>query len=181
MILPAEIQEGDIVKAMVKEADDDMEEEAVGIVEMNTGNTLGVRFLSATEKIYKSACVYVLDEEVTATPYESLFEHYPGGSLDDLEIKGLGDDYYVFYAEVDVHDEDSEIWEEGDSDEDEDDFIVSDDDVDGEVHPPPGHEIIDKEWDEWQPRTPGARSFKDTVDMIEAYARRHADSLNFSR
>ena len=28
-----------------------------------------------------------------------------------------------------------------------------------------------KEWDEWKPSTPGAKSFKDTVDMIETYAR----------
>lgn len=166
MILSAEIQKGDIVKAMVKEGDCETEEEAIGVVEMNTGNTLGVRFLSATEKFYKSACVYVLDEEITATPYESLFEHYPEGKLVDLEMKELGDDQYVFYAEVDIEDDDSEIWED-DEESDMDDFIVPDDVVDGVVCPPPGHQAIDKAWDEWQPRTSGARSFKDTVDMIE--------------
>ncbi|QIG59489.1 hypothetical protein [Dishui Lake phycodnavirus 2] len=170
MILSAEIEKGDIVKAMVKEFDSETEEEAIGVVEMNTGNTLGVRFLTPTEKFYKSACVYELDEEMTATPYESLFEHYPGGTLEDLEIKGLGDDYYVFYAEVDIEDDDSDIWEDG-TDSEMDDFIVSDsEEVEG-VCLPPGHEAIDKAWDDWQPRTPGARSFKETVDMIEAHAR----------
>lgn len=170
MILPAEIEKGDVVKAMVKEGDDETEEEAIGVVEMNTGNTLGVRFLTPTEKFYKSACVYDLDEEMTATPYESLFEHYPGGTLEDLEMKELGDDQYVFYAEVDIEDDDSEIWEDG-SDSEMDDFIVSDSEDVGIVVPPPGHKAIDKAWDEWQPRTPGARSFKETVDMIEAQAR----------
>lgn len=177
MILPSEIEKGDIVKAMVKD-DQDVEEEACGVVEMNTGNVLGVRFLSATERVYKSACVYLLDEEMTATPYESLFEHYPGGTLEDLEIKELGDDQYVFYAEVDIEDDDSEIWED-EEDSDLEDFIVSDSEVDGVVCPPPGHEVIDKQWDEWKPRTPGGRSFKDTVDMIEMYARQQADNLNF--
>jgi hypothetical protein len=171
MILSAEIKKGDIVKAMVKEADSETEEEALGVVEMNTGRTLGVRFLSPTEKFYKSACVYVLDEEMTATPYESLFEHYPEGELVDLEMKELGDDQYVFYAEVDIEDDNSDIWED-ESDSDMDDFIVSDsEDVDGVVEPPPGHKEIDKAWDEWKPNTPGARSFKDTVDMIELHAR----------
>lgn len=171
MILSAEIEKGDIVKAMVKEGDSNTEEEAIGVVEMNTGRTLGVRFLTPTEKLYKSACVYHLDEDMTATPYESLFEHYPEGKLVDLEMKELGDDQYVFYAEVDIEDDDSEIWED-EEDSDMDDFIVSDsEDVDGVVAPPQGHEAIDKAWDEWQPRTPGARSFKDTVDMIEAHAR----------
>lgn len=171
MILSAEIEKGDIVKAMVKEGDSNTEEEAIGVVEMNTGRTLGVRFLTPTEKLYKSACVYHLDEDMTATPYESLFEHYPEGKLVDLEMKELGDDQYVFYAEVDIEDDDSEIWED-EEDSDMDDFIVSDsEDVDGVVAPPQGHEAIDKAWDEWQPQTPGARSFKDTVDMIEAHAR----------
>jgi len=170
MILSAEIKKGDIVKAMVKEGDSETEEEALGVVEMNTGRTLGVRFLSPTEKFYKSACVYVLDDEMTATPYESLFEHYPEGELVDLEMKELGDDQYVFYAEVDIEDDNSDIWED-ESDSDMDDFIVSDSEDVGVVVPPPGHKDIDKAWDEWKPNTPGARSFKDTVDMIEAHAR----------
>jgi len=178
MIVSSEIQKGDVIKAMVKD-DADVEEEALGVVEMNTGNVLGVRFLSATEKIYKSACVYALDEEMTATPYESLFEHYPGGALEDLEIKGLGDDYYVFYAEVDIEDEDSDIWED-EEDSDLEDFIVSDSEVDGVVVPPPGHEVIDKEWEDWEPRTPGARSFKETIDLIEQRTRIQMDNLNFS-
>jgi len=167
MIVPSEIRENDIVQAMVRE--DEVEEPTYGLVQMNTGNVLGVRFLSQTEKIYKSACVYQLDQEMTATPYESLCEHYPGGTFEDLEIKSLGHPYYVFYAEVDVEDDDSEIWEDDGSDLE--DFIVSDDE---QGPPPPGYKEIDQAWTDWEPRSPGARSFKDTVDHIEAWAKHRA-------
>ena len=56
MIVPSEIIENDIIKALVNE--DDVEEEMYGVVAMNTGNVLGVHYLSQTEKIYKSACVF---------------------------------------------------------------------------------------------------------------------------
>lgn len=173
MIVPSEIQVDDIVKAIVKEHDNDLEEATFGLVQMNTGSCLGVRFLSPTEKIYKSACVYEMDQEMTATPYESLCEHYPSGTtFEDLEMKSLGHPYYVFYAEVDVEDSDSEIWEDDGSDLD--DFIVSDSEDVGEASPPEGHREIDRAWDAWEPRSPGARSFKDTVDMIEMRARHSA-------
>ena len=156
--------------------DDDVEEPTYGVVQMNTGNVLGVRFLTPTEKIYKSACVYALDQEMTATPYESLCEHHPGGTFEDVEIKSVGHPYYVFYAEVDVEDDDSEIWEDDGSDLE--DFIVSDDDEEvGE--PPEGCKDIDRAWNDWEPRSPGARSFKDTVDLIEARARQRMDDSSF--
>jgi hypothetical protein len=176
MIVPSEIQVDDIVQAMVKDHDSELEEATYGLVQMNTGNVLGVRFLSPTEKIYKSACVYELDQEMTATPYTSLCEHHPAGTtFDDLEIKCLGSPYYVFYAEVDIEDDDSEIWEDDGSDLD--DFIVSDSEVVDDA-PPEGHKEIDRQWDDWEPRSPGARSFKETVDMIEMRAReRHSSSF----
>ena len=178
MIVPSEIEVDDIVKAIVKEHDNDLEEATYGLVQMNTGSCLGVRFLSPTEKIYKSACVYELDQEITATPYESLCEHHPGGTFEDLEIKSLGTPYYVFYAEVDVEDDDSEIWEDDGSDLD--DFIVPDDEMEEEEDLPDGHRAIDRAWDAWEPRSPGARSFKDTVDMIEMRARKSMDERHFA-
>ena len=52
-------------------------------------------------------------------------------------------------------DEDSEIIDESDDDgSDLEDFIVPDDEVDGMVIPPPNNATIDKEWNEWEPRSP---------------------------
>ena len=61
MIVPSEIIENDIVKVLVNE--DGVEDEMYGIVGMNTGNTIGLRYLNPTELFYKSACVYELEHE----------------------------------------------------------------------------------------------------------------------
>ena len=183
MIVPSEIVENDIVKVLVNE--DDIEDEMYGIVGMNTGLVLGIRYLELTNKLYKSASVYAYDPncEMSPVPYESLMEHHQSGvTFEDLEMKSLGNNMYAKYEEIDIEDDDSEIYnEESDSETDSemDDFIVSDDQVDGIVLPPGNHKEIDEEWEKWKPSTPGARSFKDTVDMIEMHARRHADNLNF--
>ena len=58
MIVPTEINQDDIVKVLVNE--DGIEDEMYGIVGMNTGQTLGLRYLNPTELIYKTACVYKL-------------------------------------------------------------------------------------------------------------------------
>ena len=42
---------------------------------------------------------------------------------------------------------------------DEDDEVVG--------SPPPDHKSIDIAWAEWKPTSPGGKSFKETVDMIE--------------
>ena len=48
------------------------------VVGMNTGNTLGLKYLSPTNKIYKSACVYQIEDgDLSPAPYESVSEHYP--------------------------------------------------------------------------------------------------------
>jgi hypothetical protein len=183
MIVPSEIVENDIVKVLVSE--EDVEDEMYGIVGMNTGLVLGIRYLELTNKTYKSACVYAHDPEsdMSPVPYESLMEHHPSGvTFEDLEMKSLGDNMYAKYDEIDIEDDDSEIYdEESDSETDSEmnDFIVADDHIDGIVLPPGNHIEIDKEWNEWKPSTPGARSFKETVDIIEMHARQHADNLNF--
>ena len=179
MIVPSEIIEDDIVKLLVNE--EDVEDEMYAVVGMNTGLVLGVRYLNPTELIYKSACVYKLEDgDMNPAPYESVMEHYPSGTtFEDLEMKSLGDKMYAFYSEIDIEDSDSEIYDEDESDSEMDDFIVPDDEIDGQVIPPSDYKSIDKEWNEWKPSTPGARSFKDTVDAIEALAKVHADNLSF--
>ena len=177
MIVPSEIIQDDIVKLLVNE--DELEDEMFAVVGMNTGQTLGVRYLNPTELIYKSACVYKLDEdELSPAPYESVMEHYPSGiSFSDLEMKSLGDGMYACLAEIDIEDSDSDIYDEG-TDSEMEDFIVSDSEVEGQVIPPANHASIDKEWNEWKPTSPGARSFKEKVDAIETMAKMHADNLS---
>jgi hypothetical protein len=169
MIVPSEIVQDDIVKLLVNE--DNLEDEMFAVVGMNTGLT--------TELIYKSACVYKLDEdELSPAPYESVMEHYPSGtSFSDLEMKSLGDGMYACLAEIDIEDSDSDIYDEG-TDSEMEDFIVSDSEIDGQVIPPANHASIDKEWNEWKPTSPGARSFKEKVDAIETMAKMHADNLS---
>jgi hypothetical protein len=180
MIVPSEIIQDDIVKLLVNE--DGLEDEMFAVVGMNTGLTLGVRYLNPTELIYKSACVYELEDgDMNPAPYESLMEHYPSGTtFVDLEMKSLGNGMFAYLSEIDVEDSDSEIYDDNESNSEMDDFIVPDDEIDGEVIPPPNHASIDKEWNEWTPSSPGARSFKETVDTIEAMVKLHTDNLSFN-
>jgi len=168
-----EIQENEIVKVFCKE--DDVEEDLYAVVTMNTGRVLGVRYLTATDKIYKSATCYQLEEEQQAVPPESLMEHHPGTTLEDLEFKMIDLDLYVRLMDVDVEDDNSDIWED-DDDEDDLSFVVSDDEEEARDLPA-DHIDIDREWHSWQPSTSGGRSFKDTVDMIEARERARLSSL----
>ena len=174
MIVPSEINQDDIVKVLVNE--DGLEDEMYGIVGMNTGNTLGLRYLNPTELIYKSACVYKIDSgDLSPTPYESVTEHHPSGtSFKDLEMKDLGADMFAYYSEIDIEDNDSDIYDDGHDDEsDLEGFVVSDSEIVGQdIELPVGHEEIDKEWNKWKPSTSGGKSFKETIDMIETRVRR---------
>ena len=178
MIVPSEIIQDDIVKLLVNE--DELEDEMFAVIGMNTGQTLGVRYLNPTELIYKSACVYKLDEdELSPAPYESVMEHYPSETtFNDLEMKSLGQGMYAYLEEIDIEDSDSDIYAEV-TDSEMEDFIVSDSEIEGQVIPPANHASIDKEWNEWKPTSPGARSFKEKVDAIETMAKMHADNLSF--
>ena len=174
MIVPTEINQDDIVKVLVNE--DGIEDEMYGIVGMNTGKTLGLRYLNPTELFYKNACVYQLEPmELSPAPYESVMEHFPiGTTFEDLEMKPLGMDRFAFYSEIDMEDTDSDIYDEGgDEESDLEGFVVSDSEISGQDIPlPPGHESIDKEWNEWEPTTSGGKSFKETIDAIETRIRR---------
>jgi hypothetical protein len=172
MIVPSEINENDIVKLLVNE--EGVEDEMYGVVGMNTGLTLGVRYLNPTELVYKSACVYKIDNgDLSPVPFESLMEHHPSGTtFKDLEMKDLGDGMFAYYSEIDVEDSDSDIYDEGESGSDLDGFVVSDTEIVGQdIIPPPGHQVIDKEWEAWNPSTSGGKSFKETVDMIEMHVK----------
>jgi hypothetical protein len=177
MIVPSEIVQDDIVKLLVNE--DNLEDEMFAVVGMNTGLTLGVKYLNPTELIYKSACVYKLDEdELSPAPYESVMEHYPSETtFSDLEMKSLGQGMYAYLEEIDIEDSDSDIYDEV-TDSEMEDFIVSDSEVEGQVIPPANHASIDKEWNEWKPTSPGAKSFKERVNAIETMAKMHADNLS---
>jgi len=177
MIVPSEIVQDDIVKLLVNE--DNLEDEMFAVVGMNTGLTLGVKYLNPTELIYKSACVYKLDEdELSPAPYESVMEHYPSETtFSDLEMKSLGQGMYAYLEEIDIEDSDSDIYDEV-TDSEMEDFIVSDSEVEGQVIPPANHASIDKEWNEWKPTSPGAKSFKERIDAIETMAKMHADNLS---
>ena len=170
MIVPSEIIQDDIVRLFVDE--DGVEDEMYGIVAMNTGRTLGIRYLNPTESFYKSACVYKIDNgDLSPAPYESVIEHYPSGTtFMDLEMKSLGENMYAYYTEIDIEDSDSEIYNEEETDSEMADFIVSDTEIEGS--PPPDHKSIDKAWNEWKPSSVGGRSFKDTIDSIENRVRR---------
>jgi len=177
MIVPSEIIQDDIVKVLVNE--DGIEDEMLAIVAMNTGRTLGLHYLSPTESIYKSACVYKVDsDEMCPAPYDSLMEHYPSGTtFEDLELKRVrkDPDMYAFYSEIDPEESDSDVHEmplESDTDSEMMDFVVPDSEVDGQNIMPPDYAAVDKEWNEWKPSSLGARSFKETVDMIETRVRR---------
>ena len=39
--------------------------------------------------------------------------------------------------------------------------------------------VIDKEWKEWNPRSPGSLRYKQMVDSIESFAKIQADENNF--
>jgi len=175
MIVPSDIIQDDIVKVLVNE--DGVEDVMYAVVAMNTGKTLGLHYLNPTESIYKSACVYKVDGvEMSPAPYDSLMEHYPTGTtFEDLEMKRVNDDMYSFYSEIDIEDSDSDIQEMNlgsDTDSEMEGFIVPDSEVQGQDIVPPDHASIDKEWKKWEPSSTGARSFKETIDLIESRVRR---------
>jgi len=165
MILKDEISPGDVVKILAVE--DGVEETFLGVVGMNTGTVLGVRYLTATDKLYKGATVYYLEEEMQGVFYESLLEHYPETTLEDLEIKEVEERLFVHLGDVDVADDRSDVWTPDDSGEDTSlsGFIVSDHDSEGE-RVPENAVAIDREWYAWEPSSSGARSFKDVVDHL---------------
>lgn len=165
-----EIKPGDIVKVLV--ALDDVEEHSYATVSMNTGNVLGVNYLTPTPRLYKSATLYTVDDEVSPAPYESLTEHYESGTtFNDLEFKRVDSSQWARLSEIDVEDSCSSIWSEGSDSESDLSFVVSDGEPGQGIDVPPDHREVDAAWNAWEPLSPGARSFKETIDNIEANIR----------
>lgn len=188
MINFQDIEEGEILKVLVN--NDDIEEEMYCRVYKYTGNFIRVKYLIPTEKVWKGACVYELEETYNTVEPENITEHYQGSILFD-EIDGIKKiprtPYYYFEEEHDPEESDDEIvsTDEEDGYEVDDEFCVDDGIVDDRQEnaqdwkPPPGHEHIDRQWDEWLPQTEGAKRFKERVDLIERLARGHLDNLEF--
>lgn len=174
MIKFSNIQPGEIIKVLVS-LEDDIEDEMYAKVKENHEDYLVVSYYSETSMTYKGAQIYELEENDELVQAANLSEHHTETNV----LGNVKDNLYVINDEIDS-DKDSEIINESDDDgSDLDGFIVSDSEVDGVIIPPSNHAIIDKEWSEWNPRSPGSLRYKKTVDNIESFAKSHADDLNF--
>jgi hypothetical protein len=175
MINFSEIQPGDLVRVLVN-IEDDIEDEMYAKVKENNDDYLVVSYYSETSMTYKGARIYEFEEDKDElVQVENLCEHHQSPDF----FFNVKDTLYAMIDEIDS-DEDSEIIDESDDNgSDLEDFIVPDDQVDGMVIPPSTHTTIDKEWNEWEPRSPGSKRFKDIVNAIETHAKIHADELNF--
>jgi hypothetical protein len=175
MINFCEIQPGDLVRVLVN-IEDDIEDELYAKVKENNEDYLVVSYYSETSMTYKCARLYELDEtKEELVQGMNLSEHHQSPDF----FKNVKDNLYAMVDEIDSEEESDIIDESDDDGSDLDDFIVPDDQVDGVVIPPSTHATIDKEWNEWEPRSPGSKRFKEMVNTIEKYAKEHADEMNF--
>lgn len=169
MIETCDIHEGDLVTI-------DVEGEEIGLyakVHTNGGRNLLVRYLVITTRFYKDAPVYKFEEMINSVDYNSLIEHYNEWTLDDFAVKKVGENLYVFEADIcsDVSDSDIESSEsEGSS---LDDFVV---DEDINEFPNDAREV-DEQWNRWTPSTAGGRGFKRKIDEMEARYRHQNDEF----
>lgn len=178
MIQFSEIRPNDVIKVRAKD-EHDLEDDYYALVTDNFGDILSVRYYCDTSKIYKGAPLYILQDEEDPVKNESITEHYINNTSPFL----TKDEFYYMEDEImsecnseieDLSDSESECGSEMD------DFIVDDDDVDGEdMGPPPDAESIDREWGAWQPTLPGQSMFKKVVDRLEERARVIADNNRF--
>ena len=170
-----EIQPGDLVRVLVN-IEDDIEDELYARVKENKEDYLVVSYYSETSLTYKCARLYELDEtKDELVQSENISEHHQSPNY----FTNVKDNLYAMIDDIDS-DEDSEIVDDSDDEgSDLEDFIVPDDEVDGMVIPPPNNATIDKEWNEWEPRSPGSMRFKEMVNNIETQAKIQADELNF--
>lgn len=170
MITLNEIESGDTVKVLL--CDDGVEEETLAKVVDVFDTCLTVRYYTATSKIYKSACLYELDDDDSPVDVESLIEHYPGGVTPLTFIRKLA------YLEDEIDpDENSDIEDMSDDDEsDLDGFIVPD----SVLELPDDHVEVDRVWNQWTPPTSGGRRFKALIDAMDEVAKIHMDNQQFS-
>jgi len=178
MITGQDIKPGEIVRILTDI--DDIEEEMYAKVLRNTGDFLYVTYLSATDMLYKGACVYGLESTANAVQYETITEHHEGVmDLCDIGMCMPSRNCFVFDREIDENDSCSDVITDDDDDGSDLDDFIDDGPIQGRIEAPPGATVIDEEWNSWQPPTEGGRSFKTTVDRIEERARAEADEHNF--
>lgn len=174
MINFSEIQPGDLIRVLVNL--EDIEDEMYAKVKENNKDYLVVSYYSETSMMYKGARIHEYeDDKDELVQIDNISEHHQAPDY----FMNVKDNLYVMIDDIDS-DEDSEIYDESDDDgSDLDDFIVPDHQIDGIIIPPSNKATIDKEWNEWEPRSPGSMRFKETVNAIETYAKIQADELNF--
>ena len=174
MIKIPEIQPGELIKVLVN-LEDNIEDEIYATVKENHNDYLVVSYYEETSMTYKGARLYEFGDKDELVQEENLSEHHQTQDF----FKNVKDNLYCMIDDIDSE-EDSDIIDESDDDgSDLHDFIVSDSEIDGVVIPPSNSRIIDKEWKEWEPRSPGSLRYKQMVDNIETIARIQADELNF--
>lgn len=171
----SEIQPGDLLKVLVNI--DDVEDEQYAKVEENRDDYLIIQYYSESSFSYKGAPVYTLDEETNLIRGDSILEHHADGDTVFTCVNDV-DRMYVITTEQDSEVE-SVLCNESDEDTSSTDtFIVSDSEIES-IELPPDHATIDRQWNEWQPRSPGSTRFKQAVDAIEEKARLQMDEVNF--
>ena len=176
MIKIPEIQPGELIKVLVN-LEDDIEDEMYASVKEVHDDYLVVSYYSETSLTYKGARLYELENNEELVQEINLSEHHQ--TVSDDYFFNVKDHLYAMIDEIDS-DEDSNIIDESDDDgSDLNDFIVPDNQIDGVVIPPSNHNVIDKEWKEWNPRSPGSLRYKQMVDSIESFAKIQADENNF--
>lgn len=174
MINFSDIQPGELVKVLVT-LEDDIEDEMYAKVKETYDNYMVVSYYTETSMTYKGARLYELEDKDELVQEDNLSEHHQASEY----FENVKDNLYYMIDEIDSE-EDSDIIDESDDDgSDLSGFIVSDTEIDGVVIPPPNHTMIDKEWREWQPTSPGSMRYKQMVDNMEERARIQADNLNF--
>ena len=171
-IIPNEIEKGHIVKVLV-EGDN----EYYASVLSNEGEYLFVTYFTPIGKNYKTAPVHSFEPKAEKVEFESLTEHYLDLDSNEIGVKKVGKNMYVFEDEIDPE-SDSEIeTEESESDGSLGDFIASDNEEVSEL--PDDYKELDNQWDEWSPKTQSGKKFKKKVDELEAIAKIHADNQKF--
>jgi len=164
MINFLDIQPGELIKVLVN-IEDDIEDEMYATVKENNKDYLVVSYFTETSLIYKNANLYELEDRDELVQEENLSEHYKSMNI----FKRVKDNLYAVIEDIDSG-EDSDLNE----------FIVPDNEIDGIIIPPSNHASIDKEWNDWQPKSPGSMKFKQIVDDIETRAKYQADEINLS-
>ncbi len=179
MLVNDEIKQNEIIKVLVLVEEEDLEIESYAIVQDNRGDYLEIRYLEETNRIYKSAPIHSYSDKIDIIRFDAITEHHSGiNELTDIDMQKVGDNMYAHLDEIDI-DEDSDIISiyEDEEDYELDDFVVEDGNE--IMERPPDHREIDEEWNNWNPVSPGALRFKQTIDMIEYHVNQKNDENAF--